>query len=98
MLIIINWFLCFYLFFIGFLSFVLIRKHLLSILLRLEFIALSLFILLVVFLKILNFESYLLISFIVFIVCEGSLGISILVSLVRTHGNDYISRFRIFQC
>lgn len=98
MLMILKWFLYFYLFLIGVFSFVFIRKHLLSILLRLEFIALSLFILLVLFLKIINFEVYLLMFFLVFIVCEGSLGISILVSLIRTHGNDYISRFRILQC
>lgn len=30
--------------------------------------------------------------------CEASLGLAILVSLIRTHGNDYVSRFRAHKC
>lgn len=31
-------------------------------------------------------------------VCEASLGISILVSIVQRHGNDYVSRFSSQKC
>lgn len=87
-----------YLFFIGIVSFILMRKHLLSILLRLEFIVLSLFFILVFLLSIFNFELYFRIMFLVFRVCEGALGVSIIVSIIRTHGNDYFNSFSILQC
>lgn len=98
MLIIFKWSLIFYLFFIGITSFVLIRKHLLSILLSLEFIVLTLFFILLFFLRLFNFELYFRIMFLVFRVCEGALGISIVVSIIRTHGNDYFNSFSILQC
>lgn len=88
----------FYIFFMGAFAFISNRKHLLSTLLRLEFIVLSLFIFLFFILDVLNFELYFTILFLTFSVCEGALGVSILVSIIRTHGNDYFSSFSILQC
>lgn len=98
MLIVFKFMVSVYLFLIGGLSFILIRKHLLSMLLSLEFIVLSLFFLLLLFLINFNFELYFLMFFLVFRVCEGALGISILVSIIRTHGNDFFNSFSILQC
>ncbi len=98
MLIFLKWVFVIYLFFIGLLAFVSRRKHLLSVLLRLEFIVLSLFFLLFLFLNLLNFEIYFSIIFLTFRVCEGALGVSILVSIIRTHGNDYFNSFSLLQC
>lgn len=98
MLIILKWGLIYYLFFLGVISFVLIRKHLLSTLLSLEFIVLSLFFILLIFLNFQNYEIYFRIFFLVFRVCEGALGISLIVSIIRTHGNDYFNSFSILQC
>lgn len=78
--------------------FVSLRKHLLSMLLSLEFIMLSLFIFLFYFLVNYNSEIYVLIIFLIFIVCEGALGLSILVSIIRTHGNNYFQSFNILIC
>lgn len=66
------------------------RKHLLLSLLRLEYIVLVVFFSL--FLVIYNFgyELYITLLFLVFTVCEGTLGLSILVGLVRNQGNDYL--------
>ncbi|KAH8306491.1 hypothetical protein KR018_001917, partial [Drosophila ironensis] len=83
------------LFIIGLFCFVSNRKHLLSILLSLEFIVLILFFILFIYLNILNYENYFRIIFLTFSVCEGALGLSILVSIIRTHGNDYFQSFRI---
>ena len=83
------------LFFLGILVFISNQKHLLSILLSLEFIVLRLFISIIFFFNLFIFESYFSIIFLVFRVCEGDLGLSILVSLVRTHGNDYFQSFNI---
>lgn len=88
------WFLFIYIFFVGNLIFVSKNKHLLVVLLRLEFIVLRIFFFLVL-LMFIDYDIYILIVFLVFSVCEGSLGLSILVSIIRSHGNDYFQRFRI---
>ena len=86
------------LFIVGLLVFVSNRKHLLSILLRLEYIVLVLFGILFLYLNLISFEIYFSIIFLTFRVCEGALGLSILVSIIRTHGNDYFQSFNILQC
>lgn len=98
MIAILNWSLPSILFIIGVFTFVSNRKHLLSILLRLEYIVLRLFLLLFIYLNILNYENFFSIIFLTFSVCEGALGLSILVSIIRTHGNDYFQRFNVLQC
>nr|ASM82783.1 NADH dehydrogenase subunit 4L [Neopanorpa chelata] len=74
------------------------RKHLLVTLLSLEFIVLSLFMILFLYLNYYNYETYFSMVFLVFSVCEGALGLSILVSMIRTHGNDFFQSFSILQC
>nr|WMQ52831.1 NADH dehydrogenase subunit 4L [Callambulyx tatarinovii] len=82
-------------FFIGNLIFISKNKHLLIILLSLEFIVLSVFFFMLVFLMMIEYDMYMLMVFLVFSVCEGSLGLSILVSMIRTHGNDYFQSFNL---
>nr|YP_010022585.1 NADH dehydrogenase subunit 4L [Sarcophaga carnaria]QOP39433.1 NADH dehydrogenase subunit 4L [Sarcophaga carnaria] len=98
MLTILNWILSSILFIMGVFTFVSNRKHLLSMLLSLEYIVLSLFLLLFIYLNLLNFEFFFSMMFLTFSVCEGALGLSILVSMIRTHGNDYFQSFNILQC
>jgi NADH-ubiquinone oxidoreductase chain 4L len=98
MLIILKWGAVIFIFIIGLLSFISGRKHLLSTLLSLEFIVLRLFFIIYFFLNLLSCELYFTILFLTFRVCEGALGISILVSLIRTHGNDRFNSFSILQC
>nr|YP_010715734.1 NADH dehydrogenase subunit 4L [Hermya beelzebul]WDE73961.1 NADH dehydrogenase subunit 4L [Hermya beelzebul] len=71
------------------------RKHLLSMLLSLEYIVLSLFLMLFIYLNMFNYENFFSMMFLTFSVCEGALGLSILVSMIRTHGNDYFQSFNI---
>lgn len=82
-------------FFSGLIVFRMKRKHLLLILLRLEFVVVSLYINLYIYLRLIGHEFFFSIIFLTFTVCEGVLGLSILVCLIRTHGNDYFNRFRI---
>nr|QNE85494.1 NADH dehydrogenase subunit 4L [Sarcophaga haemorrhoa] len=98
MFMILNWILSSVLFIMGVFTFVSNRKHLLSMLLSLEYIVLSLFLLLFIYLNMLNFEFFFSMMFLIFSVCEGALGLSILVSMIRTHGNDYFQSFNILQC
>lgn len=74
------------------------RKHLLVTLLSLEFIVLILYIILYNYLNSFNFELFFRIVFLTFSVCEGALGLSILVSIIRSYGNDYFNTYRILQC
>nr|YP_009485865.1 NADH dehydrogenase subunit 4L [Limbodessus palmulaoides]AVZ66436.1 NADH dehydrogenase subunit 4L [Limbodessus palmulaoides] len=89
MVYILNIFFFILMFFIGLLVFSLKRKHLLLMLLSMEFMILSLYGLLFIFLSMFDYEVYFSMIFLVFCVCESVLGLSILVSLIRTHGNDY---------
>nr|YP_009743793.1 NADH dehydrogenase subunit 4L [Adhemarius dentoni]QIE12539.1 NADH dehydrogenase subunit 4L [Adhemarius dentoni] len=95
MTIMINMFIFILMFFIGNLIFISKNKHLLIILLSLEFIVLSIFFLMLIFLMSIDYDMYMLMVFLVFSVCEGSLGLSILVSMIRTHGNDYFQSFNL---
>nr|YP_009349905.1 NADH dehydrogenase subunit 4L [Pseudorhynchus acuminatus]AQM40079.1 NADH dehydrogenase subunit 4L [Pseudorhynchus acuminatus] len=74
------------------------RKHLLVMLLSLEFIVLSLFYSLFLLFNYFEVELYFSMVFLTFSVCEGALGLSILVSMIRTHGNDFFQTFSILQC
>nr|YP_010286292.1 NADH dehydrogenase subunit 4L [Ornithomya biloba]UKS08901.1 NADH dehydrogenase subunit 4L [Ornithomya biloba] len=81
--------------FMGVLAFVSNRKHLLSMLLSLEYIVLSLFFMLFIYLMMMSYEFFFSMMFLTFSVCEGALGLSILVSMIRTHGNDYFQSFNV---
>nr|YP_010586299.1 NADH dehydrogenase subunit 4L [Kisaura zhejiangensis (nom. nud.)]UZZ44074.1 NADH dehydrogenase subunit 4L [Kisaura zhejiangensis (nom. nud.)] len=83
---------------VGSLSFLLVRKHLLMLLLSLELIMLSLFLMLLMILFNMISEFYFLMIFMIFMVCESVLGLSILVSLVRIYGNDYFQSFNLMGC
>uniref|UniRef100_A0AAU7YT72 NADH-ubiquinone oxidoreductase chain 4L n=1 Tax=Rhaphidophora duxiu TaxID=3229864 RepID=A0AAU7YT72_9ORTH len=95
---VIYWLFMIYMFFCGVWVFCSKRKHLLATLLSLEFIVLSLFLMLFVYLNIYMFELFFSMVFLTFSVCEGALGLSILVSMIRTHGNDFFQSFIILQC
>nr|WAR51460.1 NADH dehydrogenase subunit 4L [Zemeros flegyas] len=85
----------FFMFMIGNMIFVSKRKHLLIVLMSLEFIVLSIFFLLMMYLSMIDYNMYMLMIFLVLTVCEGALGLSILVSMIRTHGNDYFQSFNL---
>nr|YP_010759056.1 NADH dehydrogenase subunit 4L [Ramburiella turcomana]WEX31966.1 NADH dehydrogenase subunit 4L [Ramburiella turcomana] len=74
------------------------RKHLLMVLLSLEYIVLSLFMLIVIFLVGFDYDYFFPVIFLVFSVCEGALGLSILVSMIRSHGNDFFNSFGLSLC
>nr|AQV11453.1 NADH dehydrogenase subunit 4L [Mesomelena mesomelaena] len=98
MLAVLNFILPSVLFVMGVFIFVSNRKHLLSMLLSLEYMVLSLFLLLFIYLNLLGYEFFFSMMFLTFSVCEGALGLSVLVSMIRTHGNDYFQGFNILQC
>lgn len=78
----------------GLVIFIFSRKHLLLILLSLEYMVVSLYIILFLFLRISCFEYFFSLIYLTIRVCERALGLSVLVLIIRVHGNDYISIFR----
>nr|UBU97825.1 NADH dehydrogenase subunit 4L [Teleogryllus emma] len=74
------------------------RKHLLIILLSLEYMVLFTFFMLLSWLGMLSYELFFSMIYLVFAVCEGSLGLGILISMVRSHGNDYFQSFVVLRC
>nr|YP_009537853.1 NADH dehydrogenase subunit 4L [Limenitis glorifica]AYN60570.1 NADH dehydrogenase subunit 4L [Limenitis glorifica] len=82
-------------FMFGNMIFVSKHKHLLIVLMSLEFMVLSIFFLTLLYLMMIDYNLYMLMVFLVFSVCEGALGLSILVSMIRTHGNDYFQSFNL---
>nr|YP_009045425.1 NADH dehydrogenase subunit 4L [Neope pulaha]AHA03776.1 NADH dehydrogenase subunit 4L [Neope pulaha] len=89
------WMMIFVMFMLGNLIFVSKHKHLLIVLMSLEFIVLSIFFAMMLYLSMVEYNMYMLMVFLVFSVCEGALGLSILVSMIRTHGNDYFQSFNL---
>ncbi|NP_038297.1 NADH dehydrogenase subunit 4L (mitochondrion) [Penaeus monodon] len=74
------------------------RKHLLNTLLSLEYIMLNIFWIMSLHLSNMGHESYFVLFFLTLAACEGALGLALLVSVVRTHGNDFFSSFSVLQC
>nr|QLY90119.1 NADH dehydrogenase subunit 4L [Athripsodes aterrimus] len=85
----------FYSFFIMNLIFCLYRKYFLVMLLMLEFMVLNIFFILNLMLMFLSMDFFFLMIFLVITVCEGVLGISILVNMLRMYGMDYFLIFSI---
>nr|QBC73203.1 NADH dehydrogenase subunit 4L [Perotrochus caledonicus] len=73
-------------------------KHLLGALLSLESMTLSLFVGIFSVSSMCNVESYMCLILITLGACEASLGLAVLVSLIRTHGNDYVFNYSLHKC
>nr|YP_003934436.1 NADH dehydrogenase subunit 4L [Thylacodes squamigerus]ADI79419.1 NADH dehydrogenase subunit 4L [Thylacodes squamigerus] len=72
-------------------------KHLLGALLSLEAAMLNLFVLLLSFMSS-SVSAHSVLIFITLSACEASLGLAVLVSALRAHGNDYVASFSTHKC
>nr|AML26599.1 NADH dehydrogenase subunit 4L [Scolytinae sp. BMNH 1274713] len=82
-----------FLFCSGLISYVLMNKHLLLMLISLESMVLSIYMLLFYYYVQFNNESFVNMIYLTMSVCEGALGLALLVTLIRTHGKDLILAF-----
>nr|AXS66577.1 NADH dehydrogenase subunit 4L [Tenebrionoidea sp. 17 KM-2017] len=78
----------------GLVLFCIKRKHLLLMLMSLELMVLGVYMGLFGMAS-LSMDLFFGMVFLTFSVCEGGLGLSILVSMIRTHGNDYFQSFNL---
>nr|QPK42082.1 NADH dehydrogenase subunit 4L [Loxilobus prominenoculus] len=88
----------FMIFMSGFYVFCSVRKHMLLILLSLEYMVLGLFFLIFLYFNIFGYTSMFLLIYLIFSVCEGALGLAILVSMIRGSGSDYVFSSYLFVC
>nr|QFO87060.1 NADH dehydrogenase subunit 4L [Latreillia valida] len=82
----------------GLFSFISFHKHLLNSLLSLEFTMLGIFWFMNFYVSSVGNEIYFILFFLTMIACEGVLGLSLLIFIVRSYGNDYFSSFSILEC
>nr|UBA17464.1 NADH dehydrogenase subunit 4L [Phryganistria guangxiensis] len=87
-----------FMFICGLLVFSFNYNHFLVTLLSLEYIVLSLFWFIYMYMFISMFDLYFMMMLLTFWVCEAVLGLSLLVNLIRGYGNDYFSSFNLLQC
>nr|YP_010010064.1 NADH dehydrogenase subunit 4L [Sipalinus gigas]QNS38622.1 NADH dehydrogenase subunit 4L [Sipalinus gigas] len=80
-------------FFSGLMVFVSSRKHMLLMLLSLEFVVISLYFFMFIYLSKLGFDYFFCMIYLTMSVCEGALGLAILVMMIRSHGNDFVLSF-----
>ena len=82
----------------GLWRFIRYHKHLLNSLLSLEFIILGVFWLLRRQMAGVGSEVYFSLFFLTLAACEGALGLSLLVHVVRRHGRDRFIRLNLLEC
>lgn len=72
-------------------------KHILNILLRFEILMLGVIFSFLLTWGLYSSEYNIMIIIVVFGVCEASLGLSLLVRLIRVHGNDYVNSLILYK-
>nr|UPL65230.1 NADH dehydrogenase subunit 4L [Scantius aegyptius rossii] len=87
----------FFMFLMGVIVFCLSYKHLLLTLFSIEYLVLSLYSLFFIFLFYMGCEIYFVLFFLTFSVCEGALGLGVLVNMIRSHGNDFLSSLSVLS-
>nr|AWV83207.1 NADH dehydrogenase subunit 4L [Cryptotympana facialis] len=82
----------------GLISLSMNRKHLMTSLLSLEMMILGLFCSFSYILMFMYIDMFMLLIFLTFSVCEGVMGLSCLIVLIRSHGNDYLLSMSLKTC
>nr|YP_001552174.1 NADH dehydrogenase subunit 4L [Pseudocellus pearsei]ABS71912.1 NADH dehydrogenase subunit 4L [Pseudocellus pearsei] len=82
--------LCLYFYLCGLVSLIIKSDHVLLMLMSLEFMSVVVFLFLFCCCGMMVGQFYLILFFLVIVVCEGVLGLSLLVGVVRSFGNDMI--------
>nr|YP_009441886.1 NADH dehydrogenase subunit 4L [Xylosandrus crassiusculus]AOY40081.1 NADH dehydrogenase subunit 4L [Xylosandrus crassiusculus] len=81
------------LFISGLISYILSNKHFLLMLISLEAMVLSIYMLMFLYFVQFSSESFINMIYLSLSVCEGALGLTLLVILIRTHGVDMVMVF-----
>nr|YP_009502263.1 NADH dehydrogenase subunit 4L [Blastopsylla occidentalis]AWU48866.1 NADH dehydrogenase subunit 4L [Blastopsylla occidentalis] len=85
-------------FYLGMKTFFFNKKHILMMLLSLEMLSLLIMSMIIFILSIYNYDSMMIVYFIIILVCEAVIGLVLLTLIVRSHGSDYIKSFSMLLC
>nr|WAP91509.1 NADH dehydrogenase subunit 4L [Grimpoteuthis sp.] len=72
-------------------------KHVLNVMLSLEIMMLGMLMSFIFTWGVMSLDYFLIMVLVVFSVCEASLGLSLLVSMIRCHGNDYVKMLNLYK-
>nr|YP_010610637.1 NADH dehydrogenase subunit 4L [Cirroctopus glacialis]WAP91392.1 NADH dehydrogenase subunit 4L [Cirroctopus glacialis] len=72
-------------------------KHVLNMMLGFEMMMLGMLLMFIFTWGLVSMEYFLIMVLVVFSVCEATLGLSLLVSMVRCHGNDYVKMLNLYK-
>lgn len=74
------------------------KNHLFNNLVIIEYLTILILITFFIYIIRIKLEIYLIIYFVILRICERIIGLSILISLIRTHRNDYLKSLSIIKC
>nr|YP_009501927.1 NADH dehydrogenase subunit 4L [Leptynoptera sulfurea]AWU48972.1 NADH dehydrogenase subunit 4L [Leptynoptera sulfurea] len=87
-----------YMFYFGSLVFFFQKKHVLMMLISLEFVSLMMLVLLTTCMYMYMHSLMVIIYFTIIMVCEAIMGLVLLTLYVRMHGSDYFKFSSLFMC
>nr|ALC75991.1 NADH dehydrogenase subunit 4l [Bemisia afer] len=79
------------------LSYSLTKTHIMNNLIMLEYLVMMIIISLFMMVKLMNIETHLVLYFIVLMITESVVGLSMMISMIRTHGNDFLKSTMIMK-
>nr|YP_010610624.1 NADH dehydrogenase subunit 4L [Opisthoteuthis californiana]WAP91379.1 NADH dehydrogenase subunit 4L [Opisthoteuthis californiana] len=72
-------------------------KHILNVLLSFEIMLLGMLMSFIFSWGVMSLDYFLIMVLVVFSVCEASLGLALLVSMIRCHGSDYVKVLNLYK-
>jgi len=85
-----------YIYIMSLISLLIIRKHIFLCILSLEFLIISLLLVVRCYSLYYTGGYYIILYIIVFFVCEGVLGLGVLVNIIRCYGRDYLRSINLW--
>nr|QPB46186.1 NADH dehydrogenase subunit 4L [Bemisia tabaci] len=73
-----------------FLIYLISKVHIINSLIIIEYISVMVVVSMMTFIKIMSLENHNMLYFMILLITESVLGLSILISMIRTHGNDFL--------
>nr|YP_009048857.1 NADH dehydrogenase subunit 4L [Paratrioza sinica]AID54946.1 NADH dehydrogenase subunit 4L [Paratrioza sinica] len=89
---------CLFMFYFGLILFFGFSKHILMMLLSLEFISLVMLMMIINFLSMFLYDTSIIIYVMIVMVCEAVLGLVLITLMVHTHGSDYSKVIAVLMC
>nr|QWT29511.1 NADH dehydrogenase subunit 4L [Cyamophila willieti] len=87
-----------FMFYVSLSNFFFMKSHLLTMLMLLEFMSITVLLMLLNFLSQFVYDSSSLVYFVIILVCEAVMGLVLLTLYVRCHGSDYFQVSSLFSC